>query len=51
MGYAESLAYHSWPAFDPAMLVDETIEVAGQINGKVRDRITVAAAIVEAEAV
>jgi leucyl-tRNA synthetase len=38
-----TLAYEPWPAFDPALLVEETIEVPVQVNGKLRDRITVAA--------
>ena len=33
----------SWPAFDPAMLQDESIEIPVQVLGKVRSRITVAA--------
>jgi leucyl-tRNA synthetase len=32
-----------WPAADPAMLESETVEVVLQVNGKVRDRIQVAA--------
>ena len=42
LGHAETLAYHPWPTFDPALLKDETIEVPVQINGKVRGRIVVA---------
>lgn len=30
----------TWPAFDEALIVEETIEYVVQINGKVRDRIT-----------
>ncbi|MGE0142828.1 MAG: leucine--tRNA ligase [Planctomycetota bacterium] len=37
------LAHSPWPAVDPAMLVDDTIELAVQVLGKVRARITVAA--------
>jgi leucyl-tRNA synthetase len=31
-----------WPTADPALLVGDTIEVVVQVNGKVRDRLTVA---------
>lgn len=31
----------SWPKADPRFLVDETVELAVQINGKVRDRVQV----------
>ncbi|MDR2197173.1 MAG: leucine--tRNA ligase [Coriobacteriales bacterium] len=32
-----------WPSFDPAQAVADTVELAVQINGKVRTRVTVAA--------
>jgi leucyl-tRNA synthetase len=32
-----------WPAFDPAALVADVLELPVQVNGKVRDRVTVAA--------
>jgi len=34
-----------WPQADPALLVDDEVEVAVQVNGKVRDRLRVAATI------
>jgi len=43
LGHAESLAYAPWPAFDPALLVDEEVEVPVQINGKLRARVRVPA--------
>ena len=30
-----------WPAYDPAILIENEIELALQVNGKVRDKITV----------
>ncbi len=42
-GKPYSVHQQSWPAYDEALLVEETIEVPVQINGKVRGRITVAA--------
>jgi leucyl-tRNA synthetase len=32
-----ALSYVPWPQFDPAMLVEDTIEVPVQVNGKLRD--------------
>ena len=32
-----------WPAYDPEKCVDQTVEIAVQINGKVRSRISIAA--------
>jgi leucyl-tRNA synthetase len=38
-----SLTYAPWPAFDPALLVEDTLEIPVQVNGKLRDVITVPA--------
>ena len=38
-----SIVQADWPAFDPAMLVDDEIEIPVQILGKVRGKITVPA--------
>ncbi len=43
LGHAESLAYEPWPKYDEAMLVEDTVEIPVQINGKLRARINVAA--------
>ncbi|MGI8667180.1 MAG: leucine--tRNA ligase [Jatrophihabitans sp.] len=43
LGHPESLAWREFPAADPALLIDDTIEVPVQVNGKVRAVITVAA--------
>jgi len=40
---APSLSYAPWPQFDPALLVEDTIEIPVQVNGKLRDVIRVAA--------
>lgn len=36
MGHHESIAYEAWPSYDEAALVESTIEVAVQINGRVK---------------
>jgi leucyl-tRNA synthetase len=36
MGHRESLAYAPWPAYDPALCVEDTVTVAVQVNGKLR---------------
>lgn len=41
LGHVDSLSYESWPAFDEAMLTDDEVEIAVQIMGKVRSRVTV----------
>ena len=44
LGHDETIAYESWPTYDEAKCVDDTVEVAVQINGKVREKMIVAAA-------
>ena len=41
LGHAETLAYGPFPAFDPAALVENEIEVPVQVLGKLRGRVTV----------
>jgi leucyl-tRNA synthetase len=36
------LAHQTWPEYDPAALVEDEVEVVMQVNGKLRDRLTVA---------
>jgi len=43
LGHGASLTYEPWPAFDEAMIAEETVELAVQVAGKVRGRIRVAA--------
>jgi leucyl-tRNA synthetase len=49
LGHPESLAYESFPAADPALLVAESVTYPVQVNGKVRGRIEVAADAAEEE--
>ena len=43
LGQSEVLSYASWPAVDESALVDDTITVAVQVNGKVRATLDIAA--------
>ncbi len=45
LGHRESIAYAPWPAYDPAVLVAKEVEVVFQVNGKLRDRVKVAAGL------
>ncbi|MBO0778891.1 MAG: leucine--tRNA ligase [Ktedonobacteraceae bacterium] len=49
MGHSESIHTTSWPSYDEAMTQDETFTLVVQVNGKVRERIEVAANIGEEE--
>ncbi len=42
LGHAASIARAPWPQVDPALLVDDEVEVAVQVNGKLRARARVA---------
>ena len=43
LGHHDTLAFTDFPVADPAYLVDETVEIPVQVNGKVRARVQVAA--------
>jgi len=43
LGHKASLAREAWPTYDEAQLAEDTIELPVQVNGKVRDRVTVPA--------
>ena len=43
LGHDASLTYEPFPVADPALLVDDTVELPVQVNGKVRSHIVVAA--------
>jgi leucyl-tRNA synthetase len=51
LGGAFSVHQQAWPKFDPALVADETVVIPIQINGKLRDRIEVAANASEDEVV
>lgn len=52
LGYGEMLAKDGvWPGFDEAKCVDATIEIAVQVNGKLRSKLTVPADIAAADAI
>ncbi len=41
LGAKEALANQPWPKFDETFLIEDEIEIVVQVNGKVRDKITV----------
>jgi len=43
LGHTKSLARRPWPTFGPGKLQEATMELPVQVNGKVREKITVAA--------
>ena len=49
-GHEYSIHNQNWPQWDEALAEDEEITLVVQVNGKLRDRITVPVSITEAEA-
>ncbi|MBQ8683232.1 MAG: leucine--tRNA ligase [Clostridia bacterium] len=50
LGHDDTIAYEAWPVYDEAACVEQTVEIAIQVNGKVRSRVQVAADISQADA-
>jgi len=48
LGHKESLARAVWPLYDEALTLDEQKEIVVQVNGKIRERFSVAAGADEA---
>ncbi|WP_172189982.1 leucine--tRNA ligase [Lentilactobacillus kribbianus] len=42
LGNDDTIAYSTWPTYDPEKLVEAEVEMVVQVNGKVRDHIKVA---------
>jgi leucyl-tRNA synthetase len=47
LGHTDSLAYEKWPEYDEKLIAEKEIELAVQVNGKIKDRIIVAADVAE----
>ncbi|MFZ0889187.1 MAG: leucine--tRNA ligase, partial [Candidatus Binataceae bacterium] len=49
LGHQRSVALASWPGYDPELAKDEMVTVVVQVNGKVRERLQLAAGAAEDE--
>ncbi len=45
LGHTETLAYESWPSYDPALLAVDEVELPVQLNGKLKLKLTVPAGL------
>ncbi|MDD5326346.1 MAG: leucine--tRNA ligase [Phycisphaerae bacterium] len=43
LGHTDTLAYQPWPEYDKELIKEREIELAIQVNGKIKDKIVVAA--------
>lgn len=50
MGNQSYLDFEPWPVYDPALIIEEHITLVFQINGKMKDTVTVDATINESDA-
>ena len=51
LGMEQELAYYPWPQYDEAKCVESTVEIAVQVNGKIKARLTVASDISAEDAI
>ncbi|MBD2844488.1 leucine--tRNA ligase [Paenibacillus sp. IB182496] len=49
LGHAESVSHSVWPSYDEALTVDQEVEIVVQVNGKIVQRLAVAADLEGAE--
>ncbi len=42
LGHSETIAYESWPSYDEAHLVENTVEIVVQVNDKIKAKLNVA---------
>jgi leucyl-tRNA synthetase len=50
LGETTSVHVSDWPIYDPSLVVEDTVTLVVQVNGKVRDKVEVSADISEADA-
>ncbi|GAA1610871.1 leucine--tRNA ligase [Leucobacter chromiireducens subsp. chromiireducens] len=50
LGHEATVALSTWPKADPDLLVEDEVTMVVQVDGKVRDRLTLPASVSEAEA-
>ncbi len=49
MGHDETITYETWPTYDESKLVQDTVQVILQVNGKVRSKVEVEKDLDQAE--
>ena len=49
LGHTNTITYESWPTYDETKLIDDTVEMAVQINGKVRTKLVVSKDVTQSE--
>lgn len=42
MGHDDTIAFEKWPTYDEAQLVEDTVEIVVQVNGKIKTKLNIA---------
>ncbi|SEK46361.1 leucine--tRNA ligase [Ruminococcus albus] len=42
MGHNDTIAFEKWPTYDEAQLVEDTVEIVVQVNGKIKAKLNIA---------
>ncbi len=50
LGHDSTIAFESWPTYDESKCVDDSVEIAIQINGKVKEKLVISAEATNEEA-
>lgn len=50
LGHDNTIAFESWPTYDESKCVDDSVEIAIQINGKVKEKLVISAEATNEEA-
>ncbi|MCQ2476704.1 MAG: leucine--tRNA ligase [Clostridia bacterium] len=50
LGHDDTIAFESWPTYDESKCVDDEIEIAVQVNGKVKEKLMISAEATQEEA-
>ncbi len=51
MGHTDTIAFESWPTYDEAACVEDTVEIAVQVCGKIRAKLMVSAEATQEEVI
>ncbi|MCR5020254.1 leucine--tRNA ligase [Ruminococcus sp.] len=42
LGHDDTIAYEKWPVYDEAQLIEDTVEIVVQVNGKIKTKLNIA---------
>ena len=51
LGHGDTIAFESWPVYDEAHLVENTVEIVVQVNGKIKAKLNIAVGAAQDEVI